>query len=186
MSDDDEDVTPHHSLSRLALLVILTVMLSAVGTGAWFMLSAKEVTDRADTQDTVIAQLQKRSDALEQQLKDNGIKPQIPSTVVVKTEQGLQGLQGIPGPRGPAGKNGPSGKDGVPGANGLDGSEGRPGIDGKPGTDGKDGSPPLSWTFSTPNRTFDCNRVDSFNLDAPKYSCTSRAVVTPAPTPPAQ
>lgn len=116
-------------------------------------------------------------------------------------EQGPRGAQGPPGPPGEDGrdgsdgKQGPSGKDGTDGIDGLDGTNGSDGLDGKqgppgpigpagppgtPGEDGSDGSdgapgePPVSWTQPDPENggSYHCTRVEEFNPDAPKYTCS--------------
>lgn len=80
---------------------------------------------------------------------------------------GAAGVDGVDGAAGSEGAAGPPGPQGEPGPAGADGAAG------KDGTDGRDGQPPAGWTYTDRQGvTYDCEPVDDFDPNAPRYQCT--------------
>lgn len=92
-----------------------------------------------------------------------------------------------PGPTGPAGPSGAPGADStIPGPTGPPGPAGQDatGAPGQDGTDGQDGSPPAEWTYTDEDgNEHRCTRVDDFDPDNPRYSCTQTSTASPNPEP---
>lgn len=163
---------------------------------------AERLATEADLRGSAVSTLATDVRKLRTQLKSEGKTPVAPDPTAAVDDlpdraavpvpiPGPKGATGDPGKTGPSGKPAPTitpspgqsgapgqpGQDatGVPGEPGAPGQDGKDGSDGSNGVDGRDGQPPAGWTYTDPQGvTYDCDRADGFDPEAPRYTCTAR------------
>lgn len=128
---------------------VIAAFVAVVAGGFFVSYAIFQLGEKGKQRDVTIAALSEGLDQSREQLRDNGITPDVPPAETVveqvkgepgpKGDEGPKGEQGPPGPVGPSGSPGPRGEKGDTGQVGVPGVAGETGPSGAPGTDGQDG-----------------------------------------------